>query len=142
MVERTVGRGMVLVKMVDMALDGSDRAEGGVAGEEAMAEGFPKSGVLLISVGEGDVSLMLHVIPRTITGRDALGKQAAESSVIEVEGLAVAPVSGRREGVFTRAAEEVEGKGAQVKDGLGTCLIGVMGETGDQGLEDGDVDWP
>ena len=71
-----------------------------------------------------------------------LGEQAAEGSVIEVEGLAAAPVSGRREGTFTRAAEEVEGEGAQIKDGLGMYVIKVVREAGDQGSEDGDVDWP
>ena len=51
-------------------------------------------------------------------------------------------VSGRREGIFHRAAEEIEGQGAQVKDGFGMSLIQVMGKAVDQGLEDGDIDWP
>ena len=88
----------------------------------------------MISVGKGDIGPLLHIIPRTITGRDVLGKWAAEGGVIEIEGFAVALVSGRREGIFARVTEEVEGKGA--------CLIRVVGEAGGQGLEDGDVDWP
>ena len=47
-----------------------------------------------------------------------LGKWAAEGGVIEMEMFAVATVSGRREGMFPRVAEEIEGQGAQVKDGL------------------------
>ena len=131
----------MLAKMLHMVLDGSDRAEGGIT-EEAMVEGFPANGVLLIGVGEGNVGPLLHVIPRTVTGWDALDKQTAESCVIEMEGLALAMVSGGGEGIFPRAAEEVEGEGAQVRDSLGPWTIGVMGEAGDQGLKDHDVDGP
>ena len=128
--------------MLRMALDSLDRAEGGIAGE-AMAKGFPVSGVLLISVGtKGDIGPLLHVMPRTVTGWDVLGKQAAESGVIEMEGLALAMVGGGGQGIFPGVTEEVEGKGAQVKDGLGLQAVGVMGEAGDQGLKDHDVDRP
>ena len=70
-IKGAVRGGIVLEKMLDAALDGSDRAECGVAGD-AMAKGFPMSGVLLISVGKGDVCPLLHVIPRTGTAWDAL----------------------------------------------------------------------
>ena len=53
MVERAVGKGVVLAEMMHMALDGSNRTKDGVTGK-AMAEGFPLSRVLLISVGKGD----------------------------------------------------------------------------------------
>ena len=39
-------------------------------------------------------------------------------------------------------AEEEEGEGREVKDGLCLGLIMVLGEAGDEGAEDGDVDWP
>ena len=59
-----------------------------------------------------------------------------------MEGLASATIGGRREGVFPRLTEEIEGEGAQVQDGLGPWLVGGLGEGGDQGSEDGDVDRP
>ena len=39
-------------------------------------------------------------------------------------------------------AEEEEGEGREVKDGLCLGLIMVLGEAGDKGMEDGDVDQP
>ena len=39
-------------------------------------------------------------------------------------------------------AEEVEGEGAQVKDGVGTGAIRGLGEGLEQGSKDGDVDGP
>ena len=98
--------------------------------------------VLLISVGEGCIGPLLHVMQRAIIGRDALDKGTAEGSVSKAEGLAVAVVSGRREGVLTQAAEEEESKGGQVKDGLGLGLVLVLGKAHDEGMEDGDVDGP
>ena len=59
-----------------------------------------------------------------------------------MEGLASATIGGRREGVFPRPTEEIEGEGAQVQDGLGPGLVGGLGEGGDQGSEDSDVDGP
>ena len=109
----------MLEKMLDMALDGLDGAEVGVT-REAMAEGFPMHAVLLIGVGKGDVGPLLHVIPRTSTGGDVLEGWTAECGVGEMERLALAMVGGRRQGIFPGAAEEVEGKGARVEDGLGT----------------------
>ena len=140
-IKGAVRGGIVLEEMLDVVLDGSDRTEGGVTGE-AMAKGFPTSGVLLISVHKGDVGPLLHVIPRTGTGWDALEDRTAECGVIKMERLAPATVSGRRQGIFPRAAEEVEGKGAQVKDGLGPWMVRDVGEGCNQGLEDHDVNGP
>ena len=140
-VQGTVGGCMVLEEVVNTTLDGADRAEGGIAGD-AMAEGLPAGAVLLISVGERHVGPLLHVIPRTGICGDALDGGTAEGSVSEVEGLASATIGGRGEGVFPGSAEEIEGEGAQVQDGLGPWLVGGLGEGGDQGSEDGDVDRP
>ena len=93
-IERTVGGGIILKEMLDMVLDGSDGAEGGVI-REAMTKGLPTCAVLLIGVGKGDVGPLLHVIPRTHTGGDALEGHTAEHCVGETEGLAAATVSGR-----------------------------------------------
>ena len=47
-------------------------------------------------IGKGNVGPLLHIIPRAVTGRDALGEWAAEGGVIEMERFAAATVSGRR----------------------------------------------
>ena len=39
-------------------------------------------------------------------------------------------------------AEEEEGEGTQVENGLGMGLVMVLGKAGDEGMEDGDVDGP
>ena len=59
-----------------------------------MSKGLPARAVLLISVGKGDIGPLLHVIPRTHTGGDALDGRMAEHCVIETERLAVATVGG------------------------------------------------
>ena len=51
-------------------------------------------------------------------------------------------VSGRREGVLARMAKEEEGKGREVKNGLGMGLVTVLGKAGNKGMEDGDVEGP
>ena len=107
-----------------------------------MAECLPMSGVLLIGVGKGNVGPMLHIIPRTSVGGDALEEQAAKGGAIKMEGLTSAMDSGRRQGVLPWVAEEVEGKGAQVKNCLGPWAVGSMGEGLNEGSEDGDVDRP
>ena len=43
-------------------------------------------------------------------------------------------VGGRREGILARMAKEEEGKGRQVKNGLGTGLVMVLGKAGDEGM--------
>ena len=60
-----------------------------------MSKGLPVRAVLLIGVGKGDVGPLLHIIPRTRTGGDALDGRMAEHCVGEMERLAVATVSGR-----------------------------------------------
>ena len=121
--------------------EGANRAEVDVAGC-TMFKGFTMSAVLLISVGKGDIGPLLHVIPRTSTGWDALEGRTAERSVSEMEGLASATIGGGREGIFPRVAEEIEGEGAQVQDGLGSVAVSGLGEGCDQGSEDHDVDGP
>ena len=140
-IQGAVGGCMMLDKMLDTALDGADGAEVEVT-REAMAEGFPMHAVLLIGVGKGDVGPLLHVMPRTHTGGDALEGRTVEGGVGEVEGLASTTVGGRRQAIFPGATEEVEGKGAQVKDGLGAGAVWGLGEGLDQGMKDRDVDGP
>ena len=59
-----------------------------------MSKGLPTCAVLLIGVGKGDVGPLLHVIPRTLTGGDALDGHMAERCVGETERLAAATISG------------------------------------------------
>jgi hypothetical protein len=65
-----------------------------------MTECFPMCGVLLISVGEGHIGPLLHIIQRTVTGGDMLDERAAESGIHEVKGFATATVSSRGKGVL------------------------------------------
>ena len=60
-VQRCVRRGRVLLEVQDSALAGTNGAEG-VITRESMSEGFAACGVLLVSVGKGDVNPCLHVI--------------------------------------------------------------------------------
>ena len=131
----------MLEEVMDMSLDGADRAEVRIT-REAMAKGLPTCAVLLISVGKGDIGPLLHIIPRIGTGGDVLESRAAEHCVGKTEGLATATVSGGRQGVFPGAAEEVEGKGAQVEDGVGTGGVRGLGEGLEQGTKDRNVDGP
>ena len=108
----------------------------------AVSKSFPMGTVLLISVGKGHVGPLLHVMQGAVIGRNALDKGAAECSVSEAERLASAMVGSRREGVLAQVAEEEESKGGQVKDGLGSGLVLVMGKACDEGTEDGNVDGP
>ena len=75
-----------------------------------MSKSFPTGTVLLISVGEGRVGPLLHIMQGAIVGRNALDKGTAEGSVSKVERLAAAMVSSRREGVLAWAAEEKKAK--------------------------------
>ena len=59
-----------------------------------MSKGLPVCAVLLIGVGKGDIGPLLHVIPRTCTGGDALDGCMAECCVGEMERLAAAMISG------------------------------------------------
>ena len=60
-VQRCVGRCGVLLEVQDSALAGKDGAEGVITGE-SVSEGFATCGILLVSVGKGDVNPCLHVI--------------------------------------------------------------------------------
>ena len=129
------------MKVFNLMSDSMDGTEGGATGH-AVSKGLTMCGVLLVSVGGGDIAPLLHIMPRAITGQDALDEGAMEGGVGEVKGLAVAAVSGGGKGILPQPAKEEECKGGEVKDGLGMGLIAVMGEAGDEGLEDGDVDQP
>ena len=108
-----------------------------------MSKSFPTGTVLLISVGKGCVGPVLHVMQQgAVVGRNALDKGTAECSVSKVERLAAAMVSSGREGVLAQVAEEEESEGGQVKDGLGSGLVLVMGKACNEGTEDGNVDGP
>ena len=109
-----------------------------------MSKSFTTGAVLFIGVGEGCVGPLLHVMQRAVTGRggDALDKGAAKGCVGEAEGLAAASIGSRGEGILTWAAEEEESKGGQVKDGLGSGLVTVLGKAGNESTEDGDIDGP
>ena len=132
----------MLAEVVDMASNGPGGAEKVIA-REAMAEGLPTSGVLLISVGKGNISPLLHVMPRTATGWDALGKRATEGDIRKVKWLAASVISSRGQRVFPRSAEEVESEDGQVEeDCLGLVLVRVGGKTSRQGAENHNVDGP
>ena len=77
-----------------------------------------------------------------VVGRNALDKGTTEGGVSKAERLAAATVSSGREGILAQVAEEEESKGGQVKDGLGSGLVSVMGKACNEGAEDGDVDGP
>jgi hypothetical protein len=141
MVERAGRSCIILAEVVDMASNGPGGAEK-VITREAMAEGLHTSGVLLIGVGKGNISPLLHIIPRAVTSGDALGRRATEGDVVEMEWLATSPFSSGGESIFPGTAEEVEGEDGQVEDDLGTGLVRVTGKAACQGVEDGDVDRP
>ena len=118
-----------------------DGAESSVS-RAAMSKGFAMGCVLLVSVGETNVSPSLHVIRRAVCGRSPLDGGAAEGSVLEAERFAASAVGGRREGIFPRSAEEIETHGGKVSDGLHAGTIQGRQKSGGEDAEDGDVDWP
>ena len=70
-----------------------------------MSECFAMHGILLVSVGEGDILHPgLHIIQRTFSCRSMLDSWVTEGCVSEVEGLALTPFRGRGEGIFIRIA--------------------------------------
>ena len=141
-IEGRVRGGVEVVKVFNLPAEGKYGTGVDVTGY-AMSKGFTTSAVLLISVGEGDVGpLLQHIMQRAVTGRDALDKGTAESCVGEPEGLAMAMIGSRGEGILAQLAKEEEGKGREVKDGLSSGLVMVLGKAGDEGTEDGNVDWP
>ena len=116
-IEKGVGRGVELTKVFNSVAEGVDGTEGGVTGC-AMSKGLTMCAVLLVGVGKGYICPLLHVMQRAGIGRDVLDKGTAKGSVSEPEKLATATVSSRGEGILSRSAEEEEGKGSKVKDGL------------------------
>ena len=127
--------------MFNSAVEGMDGTKVNVT-RYTVSKGFTMGAFLLISVGEGCVGPLLHVMQRAVTGGDVLDEGTAKGCVSELEGLAAASIGSRGEGIFAQLAKEEEGKGGQVKDGLGSGLVMVMGKAGDKGMKDGDVDWP
>ena len=140
--ERAIGGGMVLAEVEYPSLCCPDRAEGGVTGE-AVAKGLAPGGILLVGVGETNMSPGLHVMRRALGGGCPLGGGTAKGGVAKAEGLAPAAVGGGGEGVFARSAKEVKAENGEVGDGVRPAVVGVEGEEWvGEGPEDGDVDWP
>ena len=69
-----------------------------------MAEGFAACGVLLVSVGKGDIYPCLHIIRGTLGGASALYGGTAKGDVAQPEGGAASPFGGRGESVLTWSA--------------------------------------
>jgi hypothetical protein len=140
-VQGAVRQRVVAAEVEDPTLGCADGAESGVA-RAAVAKGFAAGGILLVGVGETDVSPHLHVIRRALGGRSALDGGAAEGGVPKAERFAAAAIGGRGEGVLPRPAKKVETDGGKVGDGLRSVTVGVELEGGGEGPEDGDVDGP
>ena len=127
--------------MFNLMVEGMDGTKVDVTGH-AVSKGFTTGAVLLIGEGKGCICPLLHIMQRAVTGGDAQDKGTAKGCVGKVEGLAAATIGSRGEGVLALVVEEEESEGGQVKDGLGSGLVVVLGKTGDEGMKDGDVDWP
>ena len=80
MIEGSVSRGGEGAEVFNMTAEGTDGAQVDVPGH-TMSKGFPTGTVLLVSVGEGCVGPLLHVMQRAGKGRDVLDKGTAESGV-------------------------------------------------------------
>ena len=93
----------MLLEVQDSALAGTNGAEG-VITRESMSEGFAVCGVLLVSVGKGDVNPCLHVIRGTLSGASALDGETAEGDITQSEGGAASLVEGKGESVLTWSA--------------------------------------
>ena len=59
--EGSVGRSSMVLEVQDMTLASMDGTEDGVS-RSPMSECFPMGGILLVSVGEGDVNPSLHIM--------------------------------------------------------------------------------
>ena len=79
-VEGSVSGGGVGTEVFNVMAEGTDGAHVEVP-RCAMPKGFPTGTVLLVSVGQGCVGLLLHVMQRAVDGRDVLDKGTAEASV-------------------------------------------------------------
>ena len=116
-VQWAVGWCLVMAEVKDTALGRPDWAES-VVTRAAMAKGLASCCILLVGVGETDISPSLHVIRRTLGGGSPLDGGTAEGGVSKAEWFAVSPVSGWGEGVLSRMAKEVEPDGSEVSDGF------------------------
>jgi hypothetical protein len=117
-VQGALGWYVVLAEVKDTALGGSDGAESVIAGA-AVAKGLAACGILLVGVGETDISPTLHVMRRALGGGSPLDGGIAEGGVSKAERFATAAVGGGGEGVLARSAKEVEPDGGEVGDGFG-----------------------
>ena len=100
-------------------------------------------GVLLVSVGEGDVHPCLHIMRGTAACCGSwLDSGTAEGGVLELEGFALSLLRGSRESILTRAAQEEEGDGTQVKDCVCSGGLRVVVELLGQRPENCDVNGP
>ena len=102
-VQRCVRRGRVLLEVQDSALAGTNGAEGVITGE-SVSEGFAACGILLVSVGKGDVNPCLHIIRGTLGGASVLDGGTAEGDITQSEGGAASSFGGRGESVLTWSA--------------------------------------
>ena len=98
--QRCVGRGRVLLEVDDSVLAGTNGAEGVVTGQ-SVAEGFAACGVLLVSIGKGDVNPCLHIIRGTLSSASMLYGGTAKGDIVQSEGGAASPFGGRGESVLT-----------------------------------------
>ena len=73
-------RGRVLLEVQDSMLASTDGAEGVIAGE-SVSEGFTMCGILLVSVGKGDIHPCLHIIQGTLDGACTLYDGTAEGDI-------------------------------------------------------------
>ena len=85
----------MVVEVEDMMLACTDGAEDQQVSRCSMSKCFPMDGILLISVGEGDVYHSLHIMQGTLHSGSVLDDHIAEGGVTEAEGLAAAMVGGR-----------------------------------------------
>jgi hypothetical protein len=108
---------VVLAKVKDTALSRPDWAESVVTGA-AVAKGLASCCILLVGVGETDVSPCQHVIRRALGGGGPLDGRAAEGSISKAKWFAASSVGGWGEGVFSRPAEEVESDCSEIGDGF------------------------
>ena len=116
-VQWAVGWCLVMAEVKDTALGRLDWAESVVAGA-AVAKGLASCCILLVGVGETDVSPSLHVVRRALGGGSPLDGGTAEGGVSKVEWFAASPVSGWGEGILSRSAKEAEPDGSEVGDGF------------------------
>jgi hypothetical protein len=131
-VQGAVGWSVVLAEVKDTPLSRPDGAEAGIPGA-AVAKGLAASSVLLVSVGETDVSPSLHVIQRARGGGGPLDGGTAEGGIPEAKRFAAPSVGGWGECILARSAEEVEPDGSKVGDGFGPWLVWVCLVDGGEG---------